>query len=88
MTSPLSTGGIRGNKRHVGKFHPRSFNMGISRAAWEKTGGFHWSNRSEDMELSIRMHRMSLRVGLIPEAGVYHKRRVSLGQFFRQTFSF
>lgn len=88
MTSPLSTGGIRGNKRHLGRFHPRSFNMGISRETWEKTGGFLWTNQSEDMEFSIRMHRMGLQVGLIAEAGVYHKRRVGLWQFFKQTFSF
>ena len=29
MTSFFTTGGIRGNKKHVGQFHPRSFNMGI-----------------------------------------------------------
>ena len=29
MTSPFTTGGIRGNKKHIGKFHPRSFNMGV-----------------------------------------------------------
>src|SRR5690554_6289729 len=88
MTSPLSTGGIRGNKKHLGTFHPRSFNMGISRETWERTGGFHWTNQSEDMEFSIRMQQMGLRVGLIADAGVYHKRRVSLRQFFNQTFSF
>ena len=88
MTSPLSTGGIRGNKRHLGTFHPRSFNMGISRQTWEKTDGFRWTNQSEDMELSIRMQGMGLRVGLIAGAAVYHKRRVNLLQFFKQTHSF
>ena len=38
MTSPFTTGGIRGNKKHIGQFHPRSFNMGISREVWERTG--------------------------------------------------
>lgn len=88
MTSPITTGGIRGNRRHVGAFHPRSFNMGISREVWERTGGFRWANQSEDMELSIRLRDLGFRVGLIPEAYVYHKRRATLGQFFRQAHSF
>lgn len=88
MTSPLTTGGIRGNTKHIGVFHPRSFNMGISRQTWEKTGGFQWTNQSEDMELSVRMHAMGLKVGLLPDAQVYHKRRVNWTQYFKQTFSF
>lgn len=38
MTSIFTTGGIRGGKRSVEKFHPRSFNMGISREVYKKTG--------------------------------------------------
>ena len=53
MTSPFTTGGIRGNKKHVGQFHPRSFNLGISRQVWEETGGFKLSRRSEDIEFSM-----------------------------------
>ncbi|ERJ58763.1 glycosyltransferase [Sphingobacterium paucimobilis] len=88
MTSPFTTGGIRGNKKHVGQFHPRSFNMGISREVWEKTGGYKLSRRSEDIEFSIRMINAGFKVGLIPEAFVYHKRRTSLPQFFRQIYNF
>ncbi|WP_166334386.1 glycosyltransferase [Sphingobacterium chungjuense] len=88
MTSPLTTGGIRGNKKHIGPFHPRSFNMGISRAVWERTKGFRLSRRSEDIEFSIRMIAEGFQVGLIPEAFVYHKRRTDLSQFFRQTYLF
>jgi len=88
MTSFLTTGGIRGKKNHVGTYHPRGFNMGISRETFERTGGFRWTNFSEDMELSLRMHQMNLNVVLIPEAFVYHKRRTSFGQFFKQTHSF
>src|SRR5699024_6322414 len=55
MTSPFTTGGIRGNKQHVGQFHPRSFNMGLSRNVYKQTNGFKLSRRSEDIELSIRM---------------------------------
>jgi glycosyltransferase involved in cell wall biosynthesis len=41
MTSVFTTGGIRGRKQHAGTYHPRSFNMGISRQVWEKTGGYN-----------------------------------------------
>lgn len=88
MTSLFTTGGIRGNKVHVGQFHPRSFNMGISRNVWEKTGGYRLSRRSEDIEFSIRMIKQGFKVGLISEAYVYHKRRTNFGQFFQQTYNF
>lgn len=88
MTSPFTTGGIRGNKKHVGQFHPRSFNLGISREVWEKTGGFKLSRRSEDIEFSIRMINSGFKVGLIPDAFVYHKRRTSFKQFYKQTHNF
>lgn len=88
MTSPFTTGGIRGNKKHVGQFHPRSFNLGISRRIWEQTGGFKLSRRSEDIEFSIRMINSGFKVGLIPDAFVYHKRRTSFAQFYKQTHSF
>lgn len=88
MTSPFTTGGIRGNKKHVGQFHPRSFNLGVSREVWEKTGGFKLSRRSEDIEFSIRMINAGFKVGLIPDAFVYHKRRTSFAQFYKQTYNF
>lgn len=88
MTSPFTTGGIRGNRMHVGQFHPRSFNMGISRAVWESTGGYKLSRRSEDIEFSIRMINSGFKVGLIPEAFVYHKRRTSFPQFYKQINAF
>lgn len=88
MTSPMTTGGIRGNKKHVGDFHPRSFNMGMSRKVWEETGGFKLSRRSEDIELSIRLIQSGYKVGLIPDAFVYHKRRTNFSQFYRQANAF
>lgn len=88
MTSPFTTGGIRGNKKHVGQFHPRSFNMGISSHVWKETGGYKLSRRSEDIEFSIRMLNNGFKVGLIPEAYVYHKRRTSIIQFCKQIFGF
>ena len=89
MTSPFTTGGIRGNKKAIGgQFHPRSFNMGISRAAWQKAGGFKITRLGEDIEYSIRIHSLGFNIGLIPEAKVYHKRRANFLQFYKQIHFF
>jgi glycosyltransferase involved in cell wall biosynthesis len=88
MTSFFSTGGIRGNKKHVGQFHPRSFNMGISRSVWEKTGGFILTRLGEDIEFSIRIQSLGFKIGLIPEALVFHKRRTNFAQFYKQLHFF
>lgn len=88
MASVLTTGGIRGGKKRVGWFQPRSFNMGISRKVFEATGGFRFDRFAEDIELSIRMKKAGFHVVLIPEAFVYHKRRTTFGQFFKQVFNF
>jgi cellulose synthase/poly-beta-1,6-N-acetylglucosamine synthase-like glycosyltransferase len=86
MSSMLTTGGIRGGKQKA--FQPRSFNMGISREVFEKTGGFHFDRYAEDIELSIRIRKLGFTTALIPEAFVYHKRRTSLSQFFNQVANF
>jgi glycosyltransferase involved in cell wall biosynthesis len=88
MTSPFTTGGIRGNKKSIGQFHPRSFNMGLSRQVWEKAGGFIITRSGEDIEFSIRIHAMGYKIGLIPRAKVYHKRRTNLLQFYKQIHFF
>lgn len=88
MTSPFTTGGIRGNAKHIGQFHPRSFNMGVSRAVWEKVGGFILTRLGEDIEYSIRIHESGFKIGLIPAAKVYHKRRTSFSQFYKQLHFF
>lgn len=88
MTSPFTTGGIRGGKKHIGTFHPRSFNMGISREIFEKTGGYSITRMGEDIEFSIRIIRNGFKTGLIPDAFVYHKRRTSFRQFYRQLHFF
>lgn len=88
MTSPFTTGGIRGGKKHMGMFHPRSFNMGISRRVWEATQGYIITRMGEDLEFSMRIHRSGFKIGLISEAIVYHKRRTSLSQFYKQLHFF
>lgn len=88
MTSPFTTGGIRGNKKGIGQFHPRSFNMGISRQVWQKAGGFIITRSGEDIEYSIRIHSLGFKIGLIPHAKVYHKRRTSFFKFYKQLHFF
>lgn len=88
MSSVLTTGGIRGGKKSLGWFQPRSYNMGLSRKVFDATAGFKFSHFAEDIELSIRMKKNGFTVGLIPEAYVYHKRRTTFRQFFRQVFNF
>ena len=88
MTSPFTTGGIRGNKRHIGTFHPRSFNMGVSREVWEQLGGFKLTRLGEDIEYSIRIQTSGFKIGLIPGALVYHKRRTDFRQFYKQLHFF
>jgi len=88
MTSPFTTGGIRGRKKHAGTFHPRSFNMGISREVFEQTGGYRITRMGEDLEFSIRIIKHGFTTGLIPEAYVFHKRRTDLKQFFNQLHFF
>ena len=87
MTSFLTTGGIRGGKVQMEKFVPRSFNMGFSREVWEKVGGFR-EMLAEDLDLSIRIRKAGYTARLIREAFVYHKRRVSLRRFAKQTYMF
>jgi len=88
MTSFLSTGGIRGKKKHLGTYQARSFNMGFSRQVYEATQGFGTMRVSEDIDLSIRIRETGFKLQLVPEAFVYHKRRSSFTDFFRQAHSF
>ena len=88
MTSVLTTGGIRGEKKAVGKFQPRSFNMGISKKAFEVTQGFSDMKTGEDIDFTFRLWEQGFETQLIANAYVFHKRRTSLQQFFKQTFGF
>lgn len=88
MTSFWTTGGIRGRKRSVTKFEPRSFNMGLSKKAFEISGGFGNIHPGEDPDLSLRLKKLGFSIKLIPEAKVFHKRRVSLSSFFKQVKKF
>lgn len=88
MTSVLTTGGIRGKKKGIGKFQPRSFNMGLSKNAFVTTKGFSKMTYGEDIDLSFRLWKQKFNTQLIDTAFVYHKRRTSIKQFYNQTFNF
>ncbi len=88
MTSVLTTGGIRGASEKLGKFQPRSFNMGISREAFEASGGFGKIHPGEDPDLSIRLWKMNFKTALIPNAHVFHKRRIDWEKFYKQVNKF
>jgi len=89
MTAMLTTGGIRGKKKALAVYHPRGFNMGIRRAAFEKVGGYSTDFKcGEDVELSIRIIDAGFKSGFLPNAAVYHKRRTSLQKFYKQVYRF
>jgi GT2 family glycosyltransferase len=88
MTSFLTTGGIRGGNEKLGKFQPRSFNMGLSKKAFLKTGGFGKIHPGEDPDLTIRLWQQGFETVLIKEAYVYHERRISWKLFYKQVNKF
>ena len=88
MTSVITTGGIRGNKKSIDKFQPRSFNMGLSKKGFLDTNGFGNIHPGEDPDLSIRLWNLGYKTKLIPEAFVYHKRRISWSKFYKQVYKF
>lgn len=88
MTSFFTTGGLRGSKRGVQRFEPRSFNMGLSKKAFEKTGGFGNIHPGEDPDLVFRLWNSGFKTAFIETAWVYHKRRISWKTFFIQVRKF
>jgi glycosyltransferase involved in cell wall biosynthesis len=88
MTSVLTTGGIRGKKQAIGKFQLRSFNLGMSQKAFNEINGFSKMKNGEDIDLTFRVWKAGFETQLIKKAYVYHKRRSTIKQFFKQTFGF
>jgi len=88
MTSFFTTGGIRGSEKSVNRFEPRSFNMGISKEAFLKTQGFAKIHPGEDPDLSQRIWKAGYSTTFIPNAFVYHKRRISWKKFYTQVKKF
>jgi len=89
MTATLVTGGIRGKKKRIGgSYQLRSYNLGVSRNVWQKTGGFAKRDMGEDIEWTLRINKAGFQTVLIPEVFVYHKRRGTFAQFAKQIISF
>lgn len=88
MTSFMTTGGIRGGSEKIDKFQPRSFNMGISKKAFDASKGFGNIHPGEDPDLSIRLWNMGFKTRLVSAAYVYHKRRIDWSRFYTQVNKF
>ncbi len=88
MTSFLTTGGIRGGSEKLNTFEPRSFNMGLSKKAFEASKGFKNIHPGEDPDLTIRLWKSGFKSKLITEAFVYHKRRIDFKKFSEQVTKF
>lgn len=84
MTSFFTTGGIRGGKKKMDKFYPRSFNMGIRAEVYKALGGFSDMRFGEDIDFSIRIFKGGYSCRLFPGAWVWHKRRTDMRKFFKQ----
>lgn len=87
MTSLFTTGGIRGKSEKLDKFYPRSFNMGYSDTVFQTAKGFSKMRFGEDIDMSIRIIKSGFQTKLLKDAFVYHKRRSTLKQFFKQVFN-
>jgi|TARA_B110000858_G_scaffold90096_1_gene104180 glycosyltransferase involved in cell wall biosynthesis len=88
MTSMFTTGGIRGHSdKMLSKFFPRTHNMGISREIYNLVGGFGNLRHGQDIEFSNRIRKAGAKISFIKKALVYHRRRTSLKQFFKQVFN-
>jgi len=87
MTSFFTTGGIRGGKKKLDKFYPRSYNMGIRREVYQQLGGFSKMRFGEDIDFSYRIVEAGYECRLFPNAWVWHKRRTDLKKFFRQVYN-
>ncbi len=87
MTSFFTTGGIRGGSKTMDKFHPRSFNLGVSRKAFNDLKGYGTMRFGEDIDFSLRLIKAGFKTALITNAYVYHKRRTNFRQFFKQVFN-
>ncbi len=87
MTSFFTTGGIRGGKKKLDKFYPRSFNMGIRRDVYQQLGGFSKMRFGEDIDFSYRIVEAGHQPRLFADAWVWHKRRTDFRKFFRQVYN-
>ena len=88
MTNPLSTGGVRGRKKGLTRFQPRSFNMGISKQLFDATDGFGKIHPGEDPEFVFRAWDLGFKTRFVDGAEVFHERRIRLNSFVKQIYKF
>ncbi|GIW72006.1 MAG: hypothetical protein KatS3mg102_1548 [Planctomycetota bacterium] len=88
LTSPLSTGRLRGGTGwRLGRYRPRGYSMAVRRELFVRLGGFAGLRHGEDLELVGRIERAGYRCVHAPAARVLHRRRQSLAGFARQLFA-
>ena len=56
--------------------------MGLSKEVFNKTNGFSNIHPGEDPDLSYRILELNYQTVFIPNAFVYHKRRISWSKFY------
>lgn len=88
MTSFWTTGGVRGREKQKKGFQPRSFNMGLSKKAFQDSGGFSSIHPGEDPDLSLRLKELGYQTDLFSDCYVYHKRRINWQKFANQVYKF
>jgi glycosyltransferase involved in cell wall biosynthesis len=88
MTNPFSTGGVRGAKKGLTRFQPRSFNMGVSKQLFDATGGFGKIHPGEDPEFVFRAWDLGFKTRFVDGAEVFHERRIRLNTFVKQIYKF
>ena len=87
MTAFLTTGGLRGRKgTKLGIYYPRGFNMAVRKHLVEAAGGVPNRFQGEDILLSFKVRQMGYTLEYMPDAAVYHHRRATLKQYFRQLY--
>ena len=87
MSAWLSTGGIRGHRRAMEAFKPRTHNMILRTSLFRQIGGFRPSLRyGEDIDLSLRIEKHGTQGQLCPQLKVFHYRKNTLSAFFKQVY--
>ena len=69
MTSFFTTGGIRGGKKKMDKFYPRSFNMGVRQEVYQALGGFSRCASGRTSTSASESSREDIHAGCSPVPG-------------------
>lgn len=88
MRSLIATGGVRGGSVRLSKYSPTGCNFAVRRDVINEVGMHNEQlrHRGEEKELEYRIRRAGYRIVYVKDAFVWHKRKSSLGAFWRQTF--